>query len=287
MPIYQSGETIPVSGIASADIVFLTFDYYPNTIQWPVVNGEWLYMWNTSGKSLGTHVITASTNKNHVDERTILLIDALPPSLSIDTPVDGVIFEQGILKIAGHSSDNLAVDHVEVTLNNVTKVAFGTTAWNLSWDITGYPLGDHTLSVQAVDTQGLVSIQTRSFVLNESGHVWGPQINTFYHVPTNLTNTSNVIIYANVTVTGPFAIHNVILYCKNGIDTASYPMYRYADFPLQSRHEEDPLLNQSNDPVFGIELGQFSTGQTITYWIVASDTAQNTQQSDVAIFTIL
>jgi hypothetical protein len=88
-------------------------------------------------------------------------------------------------------------------------------------------------------------------------------------------------------VTGPFAINNIIFYCKNGTDTTSSTMYRYGDFPLQSRHEEDPLQNQSNDPVFGIELGQFSTGQTITYWIVAVDSAQNKKQSDVAIFTIL
>ncbi len=157
---------------------------------------------------------------------------------------------------------------------------------HLPWDVTELPLGDHILSVKAVDTQGLVSIQTRSFVLNESGHVWGPQINTYYHVPATLTNTSNVMIYANVTATGPFAIHNVILYCNNGTDMASYPMYRYGDYPHQSRHEEDPLKNQSNNPLFGIELGQFSAGQTITYWIVASDTVQNTQKSDVASFTI-
>jgi hypothetical protein len=287
MPIYQSGETIPLSGIASTDIVYLTFDYYPNTIQWPVVNGEWSYMWNTSGKSLGTHVITVATNKNHVDEHTILLIDALPPSLSIDTPIDGAILERGILNIAGHSSDNLAVDHIEVTLDNITEVAFGTTTWNLSWDMTGLPLGDHLFFVKAIDTQGLVSIQTCSFVLNESGHTWGPQIIDVYHVPGNLTNTSNVIIYANVTTTGPFAIDTIVLFCDNGTDTTTYPLYRYGGFPIQSRHEEDPLINQSNDPIFGTELGQFFTGQTITYWIVASDTAQNKKQSNVASFTIL
>ena len=201
--------------------------------------------------------------------------------------MEGAILEHGILTISGQSSDNRAVDHVEITLDNITKQASGTTTWNLSWDITGLPLGDHILSVKAVDTQGLVSIQTRSFVLNESGHNWGPQINTFSHVPTNLTNTSNVIIYANVTATGPFALHNIILYCNNGINTMSYEMYRYGQYPIQSRHEEDPLRNQSNNPIFGVELGQFSTGQTITYWIVASDTAQNTKQSDVASFTIL
>jgi hypothetical protein len=286
-PIYNSGDTIPLSGIATTDFVHLTFDHEPPAIEVLPVNGQWSYDWNTSGESPGAHIITVTGQDTTFDERTIRLIDALPPSLSIDSPVEGAILEHGIINISGHSSDNLGVDHVEITLDNISRQAYGTTTWNLSWDVNGLPLGDHTLSVQAVDTQGLVSIQTRSFVLNESGHVWSPQINIFYHVPTNLTNTSNVIIYANVTVTGPFAINNIILYCNNGTDTTSHTMYRYGDFPIQSRHEEDPLINQSNDPIYGIELGQFSTGQTITYWIVASDTAQNKKQSDVASFTIL
>lgn len=286
-PIYNSGDTIPLSGIATTDLVHLTFDHEPPAIEVSAVNGEWSYEWDTSGESPGLHSITVTSSDNTSDEGYIRLIDALPPSLSIDSPVEGALFEHGIINISGQSSDNVGVDHVEITLDNISRQAFGTTAWNLSWDVTGFPLGDHTLSVKAVDTQGLVSIQTRSFVLNESGHVWGPQINTFYHVPANLTNTSNVIIYANVTVTGPFAINNIILYLNNGTDTTSSTMYRYGDFPIQSRHEEDPLINQSNDPVFGIEFGQFSTGQTITYWIVAVDSAQNKKQSDVASFTIL
>jgi hypothetical protein len=176
---------------------------------------------------------------------------------------------------------------VEITLDNLTRRASGTTTWNLSWDITGLPLGDHILSVKTVDTQGLASIQTRSFALNDSGNCWGPQIQAIAHSPTTPTNTSNMIISADVTTTAPFALNNIILYCNNGTATLSYEMYRYGQYPIQSRHEEDPLKNQSNNPVFGVELGQFPTGQTISYWVVAVDTAQNTQQSDVHSFTIL
>ena len=63
-------------------------------------------------------------------------------------------------------------------------------------------------------------------------------------------------------------------------------MYRYAENPVQSRHEEDPLKNESNDPIFGVELGQFSTDEIITYWIVAYDTANNSQTSDEKFFTV-
>jgi hypothetical protein len=231
-------------------------------------------------------VITITGPESTTDEQIIRLLDALPPSLSITNPVDGAILKHRILTISGHSADNLGIHQIEIMLDNTTRPAGGTTTWSLSWDTTGLPLGDHLLTVTAVDTQGLVSIQTRSIVINESGHIWGPQITMFSHVPTNLTNKSNVIIYANVTTTEPFAVRNIILYCNNGTKTVSYTMYRYGDYPVQSRHAEDPLLNQSNNPIYGIELGQFPTGQTITYWIVASDTAQNKKQSDVASFTI-
>jgi hypothetical protein len=96
-----------------------------------------------------------------------------------------------------------------------------------------------------------------------------------------------MIIYANVTTTGPFAIHNITLFVYDGTNTVSYVMYRYGDYPVQSRHEEDPLINQSNTPLFGVELGQFSTGQTIGFWIVAVDTAQNKIQSEGDSFTIV
>jgi len=287
-PIYNCGDLIPISGIATTGTVFLSVDHEPPVIELSPVNGEWSYVWNTSGWILGTHIITAAGGGNRSsDEREILLIDGRPPSLSIGTPVDGAIIEQGILSIQGQSSDNYGVDRIEITLSNRTKVADGTSTWNLSWDVTGIPLGDHLLSVKAIDKQGLFCMQTRSLVLNESGHTWGPQIHSLSYHPTNLINTSNVMIYANVTSTGPFAIRTIVLYCYNGTGITTYEMYRYGEYPVQSRHEEDPLFNQSNAPLFGVELGQFPSGQSIGYWIVAADTANNTIQSEGDSFTIL
>jgi hypothetical protein len=123
-------------------------------------------------------------------------------------------------------------------------------------------------------------------VLNESGHGWHPQINAMSYTSGNLTNKSNIIIYANVTDTGPFSIDTILLYCYNGTGTVSYEMYRYGEHPIQSRHLEDPLFNQSNAPLFGIELGQFPTGTSIGFWIVATDTAHNSIQSEGDSFSI-
>jgi hypothetical protein len=285
-PISNIGDTIPLSGVTTTDRITLTIDQHPTT-ELTVVNGAWSYTWDALEETPGLHHVTVSTPDGTSDEISILLLDALPPSLSIDNPVNDAILQHGILTISGHSTDNLAVDHVDITLDNLTRQAVGTTTWSLSWNITALPLGDHILSVKVVDTQGLASIQTRSFALNESGQCWGPQIQAISHSPTTPTNTSNMIIYADVTTTAPFALNNIILYYNDGTATMSYELYRYGQYPIQSRHEEDPLRNQSNNPIFGIELGQFPTGQTITYWIIAVDTAQNTQQSDVHSFTVM
>ena len=56
-------------------------------------------------------------------------------------------------------------------------------------------------------------------------------------------------------------------------------MYQYADNPIQERHQEDPLINNSNSPLFGYELGQFTSGTNITYWIKVIDTANNFKTS--------
>lgn len=286
-PTFNAGALIPLSGIASTAIVYLSIDHETPGIELTTMNGEWSYLWNTSGVPLGTHVITTTVEGNISDELSISLIDGSPPSVGIDTPGEDTILEPGILDITGWSADNSGIDRVDVTIDNITRQAIGTTAWALSWDLTGLPLGDYLLCVKAVDTSGLVTVHSVSFALNESGHDWLPHIESLSYAPANPTNASNMIIYANVTATGPFSIDQVILYCYNGSDTVSYEMYRYGENPVQNRHEEDPLRNQSNTPRFGIELGQYPTGQTIGFWIVARDTAHNTIQSEGDSFTII
>jgi hypothetical protein len=284
VPIVTCGDTVVISGVATGD-VFLTIGCGSYTVT--PVNGVWSYAWNTSGATCGRLYHVGATCGDAYDDTTIRIQDRVPPSLVISEPVSGVIVENGMLTIAGFSSDNDGVDHVEVRVDDdAWRLANGTTHWAISWDLTNVSVGDHTCAAKAVDADGLESVQTIAVVVNETGHTWGPQMNSVYHLPVNATNTSNMIIYANVTTTSPFALKHIVLYCNNETDTVSYEMYRYGDFPVQIRHEEDPRLNESNMPLFGVELGQFSTGQTITYWVVAVDSAQNQRQSDITSFTI-
>jgi hypothetical protein len=284
LPTFTVGDIVTVSGIAT-DQVYLTIGC--NTHEVTPVDGIWTYYWNTSGVMPGRSYHIGATCGEAYDDTTVLLQDSIPPHVEITTPISGSIVGRIVLNISGQSSDNVGIDHVEVRVdNNTWRTANGTASWASSWDLGGLSLGDHTISARAIDEQGAESTQTIPFVINESGHSWGPQIEQVYHLPEHPVNTSNVIVYANVSTGSPFALDHIILYCANGTDTTAYEMYRYGDHPVQGRHEEDPLRNLSNAPLYGRELGQFPEGTTISYWIVAVDTAQNTKQSDVSSFTI-
>jgi len=283
-PTFNVGDIVTVSGIAT-DQVLLTIGC--DTHEVTPVGGLWSYDWNTSGVTPGRSYHVGATCGDAYDDTTIVIQDSIPPQVGITLPLPGAIVGRIVLNISGESSDNAGVDHVEVRVDNSTWIiANGTTSWTSLWDLSGFSLGDHTISARAIDGQGAESMQTIAFVVNESGHPWGPQIEQVYHLPANPVNTSNVIVYANVTTTSPFSIKQVVLYCNNGTATASWEMYRYADHPVQGRHEEDPKHNESNAPLFGKELGQFPLGEAITYWVVAFDTARNSKQSEAISFTI-
>jgi hypothetical protein len=281
-PSFNVGETVIINGIATDDIT-LYIDEEPNVIS--IQDYEWSYEWDTAGLIPGDYLIRAECGISQ-DEILIGLIDVIPPQINIDSPQDNEITELEILTIEGHASDNVGIEKVEVSLDNGEWIeATGTELWSIDWDISSYSLGEHIIAARGFDSASGVSFDEIHFVINESDHTWGPSINNFYHQPDSPTNKSNIIIFANVTIGSPFAIKSVILHWNDGTETKT-EMFIYGDNPVQGRHEEDPLKNMSNDPIFGKELGQFSTGTNIEYWIEAIDTANNVVVSSTKSFLI-
>jgi hypothetical protein len=282
-PLFPSGTVVNISGVAS-DEVMLVIDEEPVVV--PVMNSYWSYLWNTSGLPAGEYVLSAECGAAQ-DDMTVEIVDAVPPMVEITAPENGVITQQDILLVQGWSRDNIAVDRVEVAFDEGGyQTATGTDSWSVEVDISDLSLGDHQLIARAVDQSGLCTSSMIRIAVNETGQVWGPNISTVFHSPEDPTNTSNIIIYANVTQGSPYSISHVLLYCDNGSTVTVYDLFRYADNPIQPRHEEDPLVNESNDPLYGYELGQLPTGTSITYWVTAVDTANNTQVSETSFVEV-
>jgi hypothetical protein len=284
IPIFNIGDTIRISGIATDDIL-LKIDGE----QFEVIsqNYEWNYFWNTSKLSPGNYSIIVECGDDR-DEILSKLIDFFPPEITIDSPYDGEIIENDFFRIEGHAFDDSGVDRIEVSFDDGEWIeASGTDYWFIDWDVSNYSIGDYKISARAFDIVGGVSIDEISIVLNESGHSCGGIINSYYHQPDYPTNLSNIIIFANVTSGSEFSNNRVVLYWNDGIETKRREMFMYADNPVQDRHDEDPLKNMSNDPIFGLELGQFSTGTNISYWIGVFDTANNSVFSSKKYLNIM
>ena len=78
----------------------------------------------------------------------------IPPAISIKTPTNGGVIA-GNLQIAGTASDIVAVQSVQVQLDNgVWITAAGTTNWSLNLNTSNFLNGPHAISARAVDTSG-------------------------------------------------------------------------------------------------------------------------------------
>ena len=282
-PVRNIGEKIIFNGIAT-DNITLYINNESNELT--IVDYEWNYQWDTKGLSPSSYLIEAFCG-NAKDQSEIKLIDKSPPTIKIDSPFDNEIIDAEEIIIFGQSLDNRDVLKVEVSLDDGEYIlANGSAFWSIHWDISNFTLSNHNISARAFDASGCVSYDNITFVLNESGHSWAPIINSFYNKPENPTNESNVVVYANVSTGSPFNIQKIVLYWDDGIITECAQMFRYGDNPIQNRHEEDPLKNESNEPLFGFELGQFLTGKNISYWIEAFDSANNSIKTDLKSFVI-
>ena len=285
IPVFNIGDDILFEGIANKNISLIVND---TKIDVETVNDEWSYLFNIIGIKPGRYNVTVTCG-NSYDEQSIEIIDLYPPDLEIIFPNNLQILEKKEYIIIGKSSDNHKVEYVEVSIDGSRwKKADGTDTWSVLWDFSGYDIGEHIISVRAYDSNylGNICLKNINISINESGHTWGPEIFNVYHNPVDATNKSNIILFANVRTSSSFSIKKVVAYWDNKKTIEKHEMYNYGDNPIQDRHEEDILKNLSNEPIYGLELGQFSNETSVEYWIEAFDTANNRIVSDKYSFEI-
>ena len=273
-PFFDIGDKVTIRGASTRTTTVYIDDTPICVIEG---HGTWAYTWDTSGESEGTHLIRAVCGDAE-DEIQVELVDVSPPDVEIITPENGTIVDNDSIEITGVAKDNTGILDVEVSVDGSEwRRADGTQNWSIIWDMHSLEPGDHVITVRVSDRSGLYATESVVFVINGSNPEWGPVINDVFHQPANPTNESNVVVYANISENGPFSIKKVILYINDGNGTEKREMYRYGDYPVQERHEEDPLKNMSNAPLYGLELGQING--RITYWVVVYDSAHNVEIS--------
>jgi glycosidase len=114
------------------------------------------------------------------------LTTLIPPTNSVRTPTNGAVIA-GNLQISGTASDTIAVQSVQVQLDNgLWTTASGTTSWSLNLNSSNFLNGPHVINAYATDTSG-------NFSTTNSVSVW------FFNVPGNYVQRVSGGNPANVT----------------------------------------------------------------------------------------
>ncbi|HEC76383.1 MAG TPA: hypothetical protein ENI33_03875 [Thermoplasmatales archaeon] len=222
------------------------------------VYGNFEIRWNTG---TGNYILNAKCG-DFSKKYEIEVVDYSIPSLNIIEPEENEIFHKYVV-LKGNACDNVGVKDIRIYIDREYQMRF-----NESFYLKVFlPSGDYCAKFVVEDVSGLKKIERVNFTI--SGNKSKPLIKEIKHQPYNITEESNIIIYADIEPNF-YKIKDVFII----FDGEEMEMYRYADFPPQPRHEEDELRNVSNEPVYGIEIGQLSAG-VYRYSIKAVDTAGN------------
>lgn len=123
---------------------------------------------------------------------TTSFVDTVPPSITMLAPTNGMV-TAGNLAISGTASDNIALQKVEVRLDNGPwQTAAGTNNWSYSLNSSNFLNGPHQVAARATDASGNLSstnVASVRFVNLPGG----------YLVRLSGGNTNNVVDCSNNT----------------------------------------------------------------------------------------
>lgn len=278
-PVFNIGDIVTIKGISS-DNTSLIIDNKTISIS----SKNWEYKWNTSGLKPGEYTIKAIC-KNSIDEKTVILVDNTPPRVKIEQPVSYQIINDNKLVIRGETQDESNIAYTIVSIENLVKQIDKLGNWTLNFNLDNIKPGIHLLKISAIDESDNIHNTSIPIVINDTENQWKPSINNISYTPEKTDNKSIIIVYTNIT-SDLYPIKKVLIHWIYNSTEHIDKMERYADNPPQERHIEDPFRNQSNQPIYGYELGVFERGETIEYWVETWDYAMNRAVSDREAITI-
>ena len=232
------------------------------------VSGNFSIQWNAA---MGKHEVVAICG-DFARTYEVEVVDFTPPEIVVKSPREGMVFD-GDVRIEGEAMDNGDIDSLLIYIDGEPISSENPFNFTLS-----LPPGDHVMKIKAMDGSGLESIESINFTV--AGEDAIPVIENISFTPSTPSEDDNVVVYAIVTPSF-YKIRNVSII----VDGVEKKMFMYASNPVQPRHEEDALANISNEPRYGVELGQMEKGEHVFY-VVAMDTAGNMAKSDGYMISI-
>jgi hypothetical protein len=161
---------VPVTATASDNVAVASVQFKVDGINLgaAVTAAPYAVSWATSASSNGNHTLTAeardAAGNLAVSQPVTVTVsngvtqgDTTPPSVAITSPVSGSV--TGTITVTATASDNVGVTRVQFKLDGVDLGPAVTTApYRITWTTTSAPKGSHTLTAEARDAAGNVTL---------------------------------------------------------------------------------------------------------------------------------
>ena len=164
---YVSGNTsltILASDNVSVDTVILYIDGQQKQT-WSGA-GTYTYYWNTTAYNDGQHTVEVWANDTSGNTNSTTYkytVDNTAPTVTIQSPSEGAYLGTNNVTVTWTGSDNIQIDHYEVSLDGQSPVNVGT---QTNYTFYGVDEGNHNVTVYAYDKAGNMDSNIVSFTVD-------------------------------------------------------------------------------------------------------------------------
>ena len=155
------GTIPPVSGTFAWSAAGDTMTFTPGSAGFPGLTLMTVRVTNNAVDAVSGNAMY-SPYEMRFKTATSSVLDSAPPTINLLSPTNGATVA-GTLAISGTATDNVAVQKIEVRLDNgLWATATGNTAWNYSLNSSNFLNGPHVLAARATDPSNNLATNTIS-----------------------------------------------------------------------------------------------------------------------------
>jgi hypothetical protein len=158
--------TTSVLGTATDNVGVVNIQFYvDNQLMSSTATSPFSFSWSTTGVANGNHTLTVKaydaannvgTASVTVNVNNAVVVDTIPPTVSITTPANGSVVNPRSQQISVSATDNVGVTQVTIYIDGTLKATLTTAPYNYTWNTRRVSSGQHTITAKAWDAAGNV-----------------------------------------------------------------------------------------------------------------------------------